>query len=167
MPKEHTIPKVVLEALEDVVVPADTAPFIIKDQFKKGGALRISMVWEEFRRRYFGKVEQPGQPIRLRKYRLLSFAPDGPIIAELGGEDKVQSTVAAAYALMRKQPNGEAGFLQTNGFANIFYVKDKEGVLCAIRTGWASDGWVIDAIPVADPLAWNGKHEIFCPIPPA
>jgi hypothetical protein len=26
---------------------------------------------------------------------------------------------------------------------------------------------VIDAIPVEDPLAWNGKHEIFCPVAPS
>ena len=24
--------------------------------------------------------------------------------------------------------------------------------------------WLIDAIAVKDPLAWNGKHEIFCPV---
>jgi hypothetical protein len=67
-------------------------------------------------------------------------------------------------ALLQRQPKGEAGFFQTNGYANIFYVRDNKGVLCAIRIGWASDGWVVDATSVEDPLAWNGKHEIFCPV---
>jgi hypothetical protein len=44
-------------------------------------------------------------------------------------------------------------------FARRRWVKANE-VLCALRIGW-----VVDAIPVADPLAWNGKHEIFCPVP--
>jgi hypothetical protein len=67
-------------------------------------------------------------------------------------------------ALVQSQANGGAGFLQTNGFANIFYARDKSRVLCAIRISWAPDGWLIDVIPVEDPLAWNGQHLIFCPI---
>jgi hypothetical protein len=103
--------------------------------------------------------------VRIRKYKLLAFAPDGPIIVELGGETKVETTLALAFALLQRQGVGEDGFLQTNGFANIFYVWDLKNVLCAIRIGWAHAGWVVDAIPVEDPLAWNGKHEIFCPVP--
>ena len=71
--------------------------------------------------------------------------------------------MTAALALLTRQANGEGGFLQTNGFANIFYVRDKKAELCAIRAGWADGGWVLDAISTRDPLAWNCRHQIFCP----
>lgn len=121
------------------------------------------MGWTEFKKRFYGLVERPLSPITLRKYKLLRIAPDGPIIAELGGPDRVQGRIAALYGLLQRQGRGGDGILQTNGYANIFYQRDVKGVLCAIRVGWDGDGWVIDAIPVEDPLAWNGRHEIFCP----
>jgi hypothetical protein len=153
-----------LEAVATVVIPASTAPFVIRDCFKKNATVRLSTIFAEFRKRFFDKTESPTPEVTYRKYKLLRISADGPIIAELGGETKVEATFMAAYALLRLQPRGEQGFLQTNGYANIFYVKDKAGVLCAVRIGWAEDGWVIDSITVQDPLAWNGKHEIFCPV---
>jgi len=156
--------KVLLEPLATAAVPANTAPAVILDYFKKNTRVRFSTIFAEFKSRFFDKTEKPAPETTYRKYKLLQISADGPIIAELGGESKVEGSFAAAFALLQRQPNGEAGFLQTNGYANIFYVKDKSGALCAIRIGWASDGWVVDAISAQDPLAWNGKHEIFCPI---
>jgi hypothetical protein len=43
---------------------------------------------------------------------------------------------------------------------------DLKNELSAVRFAWDGDGWVIDAISVKDPLAWNGKHEIFSPMAP-
>jgi hypothetical protein len=37
-------------------------------------------------------------------------------------------------------------------------------MLFAVRIGWDDEGWVVDAISIDDPLAWNGKHQIFCPV---
>lgn len=152
------------EPLDEVTVPATTEPFTVKQQFKNSEVVKFATVWDDFRTHFFGKVEQPQPAVTIRKYKLRTFAPDGPIIAELGGPAKVETTLSVAYALIRRQAMGQPGFLQTNGFANIFYVRDVKDVLCAIRVGLAEDGWVVDAIPVDDPLAWNGKHEIFCPV---
>jgi hypothetical protein len=155
---------VLLAPLATAVVPAGAAPAVIRDYFKNNTRVRFSTIFAEFKSRFFDKTENPAPETTYRKYKLLQISADGPIIAELGGESKVEGSFAAAFALLQRQPGGEAGFLQTNGYANIFYAKDKKGSLCAIRIGWASDGWVVDAISVQDPLAWNGKHEIFCPI---
>jgi hypothetical protein len=152
-----------LEPLETAMAPATTAAVAIRDLFKNNSRAKLSTIFSEFKNRFFDKTEKPVAEVTYRKYKLLQIAADGPIIAELGGPSKVEGTFAAAFALIQRQPNGEDGFLQTNGYANIFYAKDKKGVLCAIRIGWSSDGWVVDAISVEDPLAWNGKHEIFCP----
>jgi hypothetical protein len=153
-----------LQPLETAVIPATTAPVAIRDYFKKNTKVKIASIWSEFKSRFFDKTEKPMAEVTYRKYKLLRISPDGPIIAELGGETKVEGTFTAAFALLERQGNGAAGILQTNGYANIFYARDKDGVLCAIRIGWADSGWLIDAIPVKDPLAWNGKHEIFCPL---
>jgi hypothetical protein len=154
---------ILLQPVETAIVPATTAPVKIRDCFKKNSKVKFATVWDEFKSRFFDKTENAMAEVTYRKYKLLRISADGPIIAELGGETKVEGTFAAAFAFLQRQGNGEPGFLQTNGYANIFYSPDKNGVLCAIRIGWADEGWVIDAISVQDPLAWNGKHEIFCP----
>jgi hypothetical protein len=156
-----------LEAVATATVAAVMEPFVIRDRFERPAGIRFSTVWNEFKKRFYGKTEGPLPETVLRKYRLLTIAPDAPIIAELGGESRVESTVAVAHALMRLQGRGEGGILQTGGYANIFYVRDLKGALCAVRVGWDGEGWVIDAISVEDPLARNGKHEIFCPVPSA
>jgi len=164
MPDQIDAKTVLLEPVETAVVPAGTARSVIRDYFKKSPGLRISTIFAEFKKRFFDKTENPTGEVTYRKYKWLRISADGPIIAALGGEAKVEGTFAGAFALLMRQASGQAGFLQTNGYANIFYVRDKEGSLCAVRIGWADDGWVIDAISVEDPLAWNGKHEIFCPV---
>lgn len=157
--------KPLLEAVDTLLIKAATAdPFAVREHFERATAVAFANVWREFRKRFYGKVEWPRAMLRLRKFRLLRIAPDAPIIAELGGSDRVECTVSAAYHLMTLQGRGEPGFLQTNGYANIFYARDVKGVLCAVRVGWDGEGWVIDAIPAEDPLAWNGKHAIFCPV---
>jgi hypothetical protein len=155
---------VLLQPLETVVIPATTSPLVLRDFFTKSASVIFATVYAEFKDRFFDKTEIPAGEMTYRKYKLLRIAPDGPIIAELGGEGKVKGPVTAALAILQRQGRGEAGILQTNGYANIFYANDKKGVLCAIRIGWAENGWVIDAIPAHDPLAWNGQHQIFCPI---
>ena len=152
-----------LEPLETAVVPASTTPALIRDYFKKNSTVRFATIWSEFKNRFFDKKEKPGPEVTYRKYKLLRISADGPIIAELDGEAKVEGTLAAVFALLHRQPKGGTGFLQTNGYANIFYVRDKNEELCAVRVGWAGDGWMVDAISVTDPLAWHGEHLIFCP----
>src|SRR6202034_3022358 len=160
MPDQNDPNTPLLEPLDTAVVSATSAPMVIRDFFVKNSGVKFAAIWSEFKTRFFDKTENPIPETTYRKYRLLHISPDGPIIAKLGGENKVEGTVTAALALVQRQKGGVAGILQTNGYANIFYSRDKNGVLCAIRVGWADDGWVIDAISVQDPLAWNGKHEI-------
>jgi hypothetical protein len=164
MTDQNDVKSSLLQPLDTSVVSATTTPFTIRDYFKRIPGVKFSTIWDEFKRRFFDKTESPNAEVTYQKYKLLHVSADGPIIAALGGESKAAGTVNAAMTLLKRQSNGGPGFLQTNGYANIFYARDKKDALCAIRIGWAQDGWVIDAISVQDPLAWNGKHEIFCPI---
>jgi hypothetical protein len=164
MTGQSDVKTALLESLETAVAPATTKPGFIRDHFKKNTGVRISTIFVEFEDRLFDKFEVMTADVTYRGFKLLCKSADGPIIAELGGEGEVEGTFAAAFALLQLQPKGERGFLQTNGYANIFYVRDRAGEVCAVRIGWASDGWVLDAISVADPLDWHGEHLIFCPI---
>jgi hypothetical protein len=157
--------KTLLEPLGSATVPAAPESLDIRGRLEAPPGVRFSAIGAEFKRRFYGKVDGPRAETQMRKYRLLSAAPDGPIIDEHGGEAACETTFSAAYWLIKRQGWGAMGFLQTNGHANIFYVRDLEGALCAVRAAWDEEGWVIDAISVDDPLAWNGKHEIFCPVP--
>lgn len=160
----ETFPHPLLQPAETLALPASDQVFPVKEGFEKAPRVRFSTIWNEFKKRFYGKVEQPHAAFTLQKYRLLAIAPDAPIIAELGGANRVECPLAATLYLMSRQGRGEDGILQTAGYANIFYSKDLKGSLCAVRVGWDGEGWVIDAISVDDPLAWNGKHEIFCPL---
>jgi hypothetical protein len=164
MPDSSDSKTALLEPLETAVVPANAARVFVREWFKKNNRVRFSTVFSEFKDRFFDKSENSALEVTYRKFKLLRISADGPIIAELGGENKAEGSLAAAFSFLQSQPHGEQGFLQTNGYANIFYVRDKKNVLCAIRIGWAGDGWVVDAISVQDPLAWNGQHAIFCPV---
>src|ERR1700683_328194 len=107
---EQLNPKtVLLEPLGTVVVSASTAPVVIKNCFAKSTGLKLSTVFAEFKNRFFGKTENPKPEVTYRKYKLLRISADGPIIAELGGQDKVEGTFTAAFALLQLQPRGEMG----------------------------------------------------------
>ena len=161
--KAKTPPGLLLAPAGNVTIPGTTSRFIVKDRFHRNPEINLSTVWDEFKSRFYGLIEEPAPETRLCVYQLQRNSHDAPIIAELGGPAGARTRVAALWQLLHRQNNGEEGILQTNGYANIFYATDKNGELCAIRTGWDTEGWVIDAISVDDPLAWNGKHRIFAP----
>ncbi len=86
---------------------------------------------------------------------------DGPIIAELGGEAKAETTLTEIYDLMDRQSEGREGVLLNNGWANIFYVKDLAGVLRAVGVRWDDAGWRVFADSVEDPTEWYAGRQVF------
>ncbi len=160
-------PKPLLVPFGTTVVSPTTAPFAAKDRFvvntKRNAAVKIAFVWDNFTSWFMGKTEQPFEGSTLKYGMLSRSSVDGPIIAELGGEEKAETTLAEVFALMSAQPNGENGALLTNGYANIFYVRNAKGVLRAVRVGWDADdgGWDVYAFSVADPSSWGGGRLVF------
>jgi hypothetical protein len=86
---------------------------------------------------------------------------DGPIINELGGEAKAETTLSEMFSLMEKQKNGESGVLLNNGYANIFYIRDQNGVLRAVGVDWDDGGWYVGAYSVEDPGGWRVGRQVF------
>jgi hypothetical protein len=145
-------------------LPGSGVPFVTQELFTTNNPeAQFSTIWEEFRKRFFGVIDEAPPAVSLRNYKLRKISPDGPIIEALGGESAVETHIASVYDMIKRQAHGRPGPLQINGYANVFYVKDKTDALCAVRVAWDGEGWIVDAIPVCDPLAWNGQHQIFCP----
>lgn len=76
-----------------------------------------------------GKIEENVDETVFRIFRIVENTVDAPIIAELGGEQIIATTLGQVFAFLRKQHRGQYGVLLTNCEANIFYVRDDSGVL--------------------------------------
>lgn len=150
-----------------VVLRATTDRFIAREKFvintKNDAPVKISYLGDNFKEWFLGKVEEPKGASTLRPHLLKKSSLDGPIIAELGGEAKAETTLAEIYEAMELQRSGEDGVLLTNGRANIFYVRDKRLLLCAVDVRWSDDGWHVLALSIKYPAGWlDGRHVFSC-----
>lgn len=157
-----------LELVSAVGVAATMSKFIAKEKFVcdtgHKAKVKISYLGDNFRTWFLsgdGKTEDPISEQTLCYAKLRKASVDGPIIEELGGEAKVETTLSEMFSLMEKQKNGEDGVLLNNGYANIFYIKDQNGVLRAVRVRWFGDGWLVRAFSVEIPLEWSADHRVF------
>ncbi|MBU2028765.1 hypothetical protein KJ761_02640 [Patescibacteria group bacterium] len=159
------VPESLLEFIGTVEVLATTEKFVARDNFvrdvSKKARVKISYLGGNFTEKFIGKIEEPfaGGILRYRKLRKSSV--DGPIITELGGEQKAETTLAEIFALMERQGNGQSGSLLTNGYANIFYIRDINGVLWAVSCAWYGAGWSVFAYSVESPHGWHAGHQVF------
>lgn len=148
-----------------LLILATVEPFITRDRFivntGRKAKVKISYIGENFRAWFLEKVEESFGGSTLCSARLRKGSVDGPIIAELGGEQKAETTLAEMFALMERQRNGQGGSLLTNGYANIFYVRDKNCVLRAVSVDWGGGGWDVYADSVADPYKWHDDDLVF------
>jgi len=155
----------ILDFVQLYIVPATTEKFVAGRNFllKQNGGI-CSYLGDNFRSWFLeggGKVEEPRSETVLRCHKLRKSSVDGPIITELGGEAVVETTLAEMFALLKKQANGEKGVLLTNGYANIFYVRDQFGVVRAVHACWRGDGWRVSAFGVSFPFAWGAGLRVF------
>jgi hypothetical protein len=158
----------IFELVSTVVVSATTSKFVAKDKFvvntKRNAPVKISAVWDNFTSWFLsgeGKTEDPISEQTLRYHKLRKSSVDGPIITELGGEEKSETTLTEMFSLMEKQKNGEGGVLLNNGYANIFYIRDQNRVLRAVYVRWSDDGWNVNAFSVERPDGWDDGHRVF------
>ena len=152
--------KQLLERLSaSVAVPA-VKDFTAKEHFvvdtSKKAKVKISYLGNNLKKNFLPKVESDevaAEELAINK--LLEYAYDPAIITALGGEAKVEISLGQFFAAFAKQPNGEKGALLTNGYANIGYVRDIEGVLWAVTASWLGDGWLFEANPLGNPGRWG------------
>lgn len=157
-----------LKYLGTLTIPATGKRFIARGHFKKdtseNAKVKIFYLGDNFTGWFLngeGKIEEPVGEITLRCHTLTKGSVDGPIITELGGEEKAETSLQEVFALMQKQPKGEDSSLLTNGYANIFYVHDTNGVLRAVFVYWLGGDWRVDARSVENPSRWLEGHQVF------
>lgn len=146
-------------------VAAITVPFVARDHFvlntKKNAPVKISYLGDNFKDWFLGK-EDPLFAGSILKYEKLSRSSlDSTIVAELGGGDQAEVTLTEIFSLMKAQKNGEDGPLLTNGYANIFYVRESTGVLRTVFVYWYGYGWHVRAFVVTDPRGWDVEGRVF------
>jgi hypothetical protein len=153
------------EIIATVTIPATTEKFVAKDKFKvdtgRKAKVKISYIGDNFKSWFMGKTEEPFAGSTVYGRKLNKGSVDGPILAELGGQEKAETTLSELFAMMERQANGESGELLTNGYANIFYVRDIDGTLRAVRVGWYGGGWFVGAYSVGRPLGWRAGRCVF------
>jgi len=147
-----------------IVAVGPTEAFVAKERLivdtGAKACVRISSLGDNLKTWFGTKVEAAvGAERSLRYAELITGSLDAPIIAELGAT--AETTLAEVFALMERQKNGEEGVLLTNGWANIFYVKDMDGALRAVRVHWNGVGWDVNAYEVAIPHGWYGDYRVF------
>lgn len=154
------------EIIATATIPATTTKFVAKDKFvvdiSEESRVKISRLGNNFKEWFLGKCEDPFSGGTVYGRKINKGSVDGPILTELGGQEKAETTLTETYAMMSAQPNGKSGDLLNNGFANVFYVRDINNTLRAVRLNWDGDGWIVDAHSVKDPIDWHVRYRVFC-----
>ncbi len=158
----------ILELVGTIKTLATTSKFVAKTRFvvntDKDALVKISGLGSNFELWFLngdGKTEDSISEQRFRYHKLRQFSVDGPIIAELGGAEKSETTLSGMFSLMEKQKHGEDGVLLNNGYANIFYIKDNAGVLRTVSVRCRAGGWRVDAYSVESPSRWRDGYQVF------
>ena len=148
-----------------IVVSVTTKPFVARDHFivniSQTASVRVSQLGGNFRRWFLNKIEEPFATNILRGYKLCKPSKDGPIIAELGGEKKAEITLTEIFACIELQADGKRKPLLTNGYANVFYVRDSDNLLRAVCILWNNGGWSVDAWAIDASSKWTGGSLVF------
>ena len=160
-------PELLLEPVGMITFPATTERFVASEKFVKdtsqNAPVKIGSVGNNFSRWFSEKTEDPRGETELRYQKLRKASRDLPIISELGGEERVETSLAEIYVLVERQGNGKKGVLLTDARANIFYVRDIDGILRAVFVDWRGwrGGWSVFASDVEDPRPWLEGDHVF------
>lgn len=160
-PKE-SVPERTYKVLRPVAPkPAEARPFKADETFfNKQSGVKMVPHGTNFTAWFIGKVEKDVPEGTLVPFMLTHNAYDNEIIADLGGEEKAEVTLAEIWCLIQRQANGRDGVLLMNGYANIFYVRDVNGVLHAVGVGWGDGGWGASAYALGV-YGWGDDYRVF------
>ncbi|HLD86008.1 MAG TPA: hypothetical protein VJA28_00985 [Patescibacteria group bacterium] len=149
-----------LEPVSSSNVPA-IKEFVAKDYFKVGetDGVKIAYLDNDFIQNFLDKTEHNVQAASLKVFRLKKDSFGRQIIIALGRKHK--TALAHLWELLKAQPKGEAGVLLTNGYANIFYIRNTDNILWAVRVRWGGDGWYVCAPSVEYPFRSDAGSQVF------
>lgn len=126
-----------------------------KDSFwKKNGPVKLWFSADFIKQVLKGLPDSiPAFSGTLTKAKLMKSMYDSEILVELGNPRAYSLAEIGAIlpAMLLKQAHGEAGDLETNGYANTFYVLN-DGRVVAVNVFWLADGreWSLGALDLVD-----------------
>jgi hypothetical protein len=137
-------------------VPASTEKFIAiehfyhcKDQCEPRFSFGDQFMQEDYFSYHFleqgGKTEPPQGQTIVEVYRVQQTWSDKEIIAELGGESKVEITLRELYFIVQQQPDGRPGILLTPKGVNVFFIRDWAKRLHTVIFHWDGQAWQVDS----------------------
>lgn len=126
--------------------------FVAKEMFVKDSTeVKFRGIWDDFHDWFLTEDHISENISEDQNFCYKNFVNnyiDSSIIAKLGSEAKITTTLFGIYNLLKKQANGEDGVLLTNNYANIFYIWDVNDILRVVIIGWDDEGWCVSAYPV-------------------
>jgi len=151
-----------LKLLEGTTIVPAFEKFVARYHCREDGKTKVKIYYlgENFKKNFLKKIEVDVEKAELRRHILLRSSLDPEIMAELG-EDRRTVKLAHFWAMLEKQANGEQGDLLVNGYANIAYVEDENGIVWAVIAYWNSGrGWRVEADSVGDPDGWYDGYRV-------
>lgn len=154
----------ILTLLGTITVSAQKK-FIVRDHFKldtsKNAVVKIGYILGNFTAWFNNLVEDEVTAGELKYHKLEQDAGAEQFFAELGDNSVVK--LSQIFALMRMQPKGEDGVLLTNGYANLFKVRDANGEARVVGVGWRAGlgYWRVSANPLGVPILWAADNRVF------
>lgn len=121
-------------------------------QFFTQGKNKIVWIGSNFQE-WFGGVKAKPKKVKLFTKILPRSMNDQEILSEFKPQECSLDDVAYAMENSKK--------MLRNSYANIFYIKDQNGVLRAVYAYWDDDGWGVFAIPVGHPGRWFRGSQVF------
>ncbi|MDO8495768.1 MAG: hypothetical protein Q7S32_04655 [bacterium] len=134
--------------------------FVAAENFtKRNTKVKFWDFGSNFEAHFLGKTERNVSAAVIAVHRLERASLDPEIMTELG--EKRISTLAHFYQLIEAQGQGQAGTLLVNGYANIAYIEDDNGVLWAVNADWSSGrGWGVGAGSIGSPSGWGAGFRV-------
>ncbi|OGZ64014.1 MAG: hypothetical protein A3A98_03630 [Candidatus Staskawiczbacteria bacterium RIFCSPLOWO2_01_FULL_40_39] len=154
----HEVPPV-LKLVTSGIKVAGAKRFVAdKDSLKEAN---VGWTGENFNQFFLGKVEENVQDGIIAIHRLEKRSVDAPIRKELG-QEREEIALAHFFDLLKKQSKGQEGHLLVNGYANIAYIKDKNGNFWAVGALWHSyyRYWSVYARSVGHPRGWRAGDQV-------
>jgi hypothetical protein len=137
--------------------------FVARDKFREGktvDGVKIYWIGGNFKINFDGKTEKDIAPAILHIHKLKKNSVDRPIRNNVGADNE-ETALSQFWELLKKQGQGQAGALLVNGWANIFYIRDQNGTLWAVRAFWYSGGgWYVEAASVTSPVKWSADRQV-------
>lgn len=151
----------ILKIATDSIMFLGSKKFVASEHFRKDNPkVKFWGFGSDFEDWFIPKTEKNVRVSKLLGRNLLKNSQDSEIIKTLGGEEKIETSLAELYARLEAQGNGGGGPLLTDGNWNIFYIRDKDGALRAVYAGWSDDGWLVSAGGLGDG-GWDGGDRVF------